>query len=61
MPLSVASGFQESGMSTEIAGLSSGTFTVPAGEKLVSRKEKARAVKTPLNQREIERNIMCFS
>jgi hypothetical protein len=61
MPLSVASGFQESGMSTEIAGLSSGTFTVPAGQRLVSRREKARAVKTLLNQREKDRNMMFFS
>ena len=43
IPSSVSSGFQESGMSTEIAGLSSGTFTVPAGARLVSRREKARA------------------
>src|SRR5437762_8765279 len=43
MPWSVSSGFQESGMFTEIAGLSSGMFTVLAGARQVSRKQKARS------------------
>ena len=61
MPLSVSSGFQESGTSTETAGLSWGMFAVPAWAKPVSKTEKARAAKNPLNRREMNRGIMlCF-
>src|SRR5260221_12047799 len=58
IPLSVSSGFQESGISTETAGSSWGMFTVPAGAKLVREREKARAAKKP--RRAINRGILFF-